>query len=117
MIIVAGVAGICLWGLFSLLDNLKEPGLLRTTKGIAVKGCSSLDGHADAPKLCPSLLCQKALVDRKLVKLDDPIEIANDATDGASRVITAVISGTTQQFECVVDGVTVTQAASLEATT
>ena len=25
MIIVAGIAGICLWGLFNLLDNLKEP--------------------------------------------------------------------------------------------
>src|SRR5688572_21706402 len=100
MIIFAGIAGICLWGLFSLLDSLQEPGLLRTTKGIAVKGCATLDEHEAAPKLCPSFLCQKALVDRKVVTLEDRVEVTADMTDGADRVITGRLVDKPAEFEC-----------------
>jgi hypothetical protein len=107
MIVFAGIAGICLWGLFSLLDNLKEPGLLRTAKGVVVKGCDTLDAHEDAPKLCPSFLCQKALVDRKLLAADARVEITRDSTEDANRIIEGHVVGTEQAFECVVSGVKV----------
>ena len=114
MIVFAGIAGICLWGLFTLLENLKEPALLRTTKGIAIKGCVSLDDHEDGPTLCPSFLCQKALVDRKLVRLEDRVEITSDVPEGADRLVVGRLVGTTREFECVVQGVTVTDAALVE---
>ena len=114
MMIFAGIAGICLWGLSSLLDSLQEPALLRTTKGVAVKGCGTLDDHDDAPKLCPSLLCQKALVDRKLAALDDRVEITADTTDGADRVISGRLVSRAAKFECVVRGVTVIDATLVQ---
>jgi hypothetical protein len=117
MIVFAGVAGICLWGLASLLENLNEPALLRTTKGIAVKGCSRLDAHEDAPRLCPSFLCQKTLVDRKLASLEDRVEITRDAAEGANRIVAGRFVGTGREFECVVSGVTVADARILESTT
>jgi hypothetical protein len=105
--VAAGIAGICLWGLFQLLDNLKEPALLRSSQGIAVKGCSSLDAHADAPRLCPSFLCQKALVDRKLAVVATPVEITSDDTDGALRILEGRLADTDETFECIVEGVAV----------
>jgi type III secretory pathway component EscS len=110
MVIVAGIAGICLWGLFQLLDNLKEPGLLRTTKSVAVKGCSSLNDHKDAARLCPQFLCQKALIDKKLVSLDAQLTISIDETSEGQRVIGGNVSSTGQAFECNVAGLKVTDA-------
>lgn len=115
MIIFAGIAGICLWGLSTLLDSLKEPGLLRTQNGIAVKGCASLDTHKDSPRLCPSLLCQKALVDRKLVGLQDKVEIAKEATAEGERVIAGRFADKGQHFVCVVSGVAVKRAELISA--
>ena len=115
MIIFAGIGGICLWGLFSLVENLKEPALLRTTKGVAVKGCATLDAHEDAPKLCPAFLCQKALVDRKLATPENKAEITADEAQGADRLIQGRLIETNEQFECVVAGVVV-RTAELIAT-
>lgn len=117
MIVFAGAAGICLWGLVALLDSLQEPGLLRTTKGLAVKGCSSLDEHEDAPKRCPAFLCQKALFDRKLMTLDDRAEITSDVAEGLDRIISGQFVGKPQRFQCLVQGVTVAKAVLLEPTT
>jgi hypothetical protein len=114
MIVFAGIAGICLWGLFELLDSLKEPGLLRTARGVVVKGCDRLDAHEDAPKLCPSFLCQKALVDRKLLSSDVRVEVTRDSAHESDRVIEGRVVGTQQAFECVVSGVKVTEAALVE---
>jgi hypothetical protein len=116
MIIFAGIAGICLWGLFSLLDNLREPGLIRTAQGIAVKGCASLDEHPDAAKLCPAFLCQKALVDRKLARVEDRIEIAQDTGVGAQRTLTGRFVDDERRFTCLIAGVTVTKAEVTGAT-
>ena len=110
MIVFAGIGGICLWGLFSLLENLKEPALLRTTKGVAVKGCADLSAHADAPKLCPGYLCQKALFDRKLAAADNKAEITSDTSEGQDRVIEGRLQNTNETFQCVVNGVTVRTA-------
>lgn len=109
MIIFAGIAGIAFWGLFQLLDNLREPGLLRTTKAVAVKGCASLDDHEDAPRLCPQFLCQKALIDRKLVPLDARFTVAADDTRDGHRVISGQ-TATGQAFECIVEGLIVQDA-------
>lgn len=109
MIIFAGIAGICLWGLSSLLDNLKEPALLRTTKGVAVKGCGTLDAHEDAPRLCPAFLCQKALVDRKLAAVEDSVVVTAETQRGPARLIEGRIGVKSQEFQCEVTGVTVTK--------
>ena len=110
MMIFAGIAGICLYGLSTLLDSLKEPALLRTQNGLAVKGCGSLDTHTDAPRLCPSLLCQKALFDRKLVQVRDKVEIGKDRLHGSERVIAARIAAKGQHFRCMVAGLSVKNA-------
>ncbi len=114
MIIVAGLAGICFWGLFQLLDNLREPGLLRTTKAVAVKGCASLDDHKDAARLCPQYLCQKALIDRKLVALDAQFAMDTDDTREDQRVIRGTLPSTGQAFECSVTGLKVSDAKLIE---
>jgi hypothetical protein len=116
MIIAAGIAGICLWGLFLLLDNLKEPALLRSSGGIVVKGCTSLDSHEDAPRLCPSFLCQKALVDRKLATLGTRAEITRDIADGTLRILEGRLIDTNEEFACVVEGVTVRSVELIEFT-
>ena len=116
MIIVAGIAGICLWGLFNLLDNLKEPGLLRTEKGVVVKGCERLDAHENAPRLCPGFLCQKALVDRKLASVTDKVEITGDTPEGVIRFIEGRLTTTQQTFECEVQGVKVLSLEVFEPT-
>ena len=72
--IVTAVAGLCLWGLFSLLDSLNEPGLLRSTKAVVVKGCDSLDS-AEAQQQCPALLCEKSALDARLAPLNAEFDI------------------------------------------
>jgi type III secretory pathway component EscS len=114
MIIVAAIAGICFWGLFQLLDNLKEPALLRSTKGVAVKGCASLEDHKDAARLCPQFLCQKALIERKLVALDSQFAMNVDAARDGARIVSGTVVSTGQAFACNVAGVKVTQAQLIE---
>jgi hypothetical protein len=67
MIIVAAIAAVCLWGLFSLLDNLNEPGLLRTQKAVVVKGCA--EPQAEDRDLCAQLRCEKSLLEQRRVPL------------------------------------------------
>ena len=110
MVIVAGIAGICFWGLFQLLNNLREPGLLRTTKAVAVKGCGSLDDHKDAPRFCPQYICEKALIDRKLVALDAQFTITRDEAVDSERVVEGTIANTGQAFECKLAGLKLLKA-------
>jgi hypothetical protein len=75
--VLSAIAAVCLWGLFSLLDNLNAPGLLRTQKTVLVKGC-------DAPEpsnreLCAQLRCQKSLLDQKRVPLRSRFEMLHPA--------------------------------------
>jgi hypothetical protein len=116
MIIFAGIAGICLWGLFNLMDNLKQPGLLRTQNSVAVKGCAALDTHKDSPRMCPQLLCQKTLIDRKLLGLDEAIEIVNDSIDQDERIIGIRSRTNDRQFVCAVGGLVVKRAENVSAT-
>ena len=117
MLIVAGLAGIAFWGLFQLLDNLKEPGLLRTSKAAAVKGCGSLDEHKDAARLCPQFLCQKALIDRKLAALDSRFEMIASEGPYPERVVRGTIVGTGQSFECTLSELKVTDARIIDRPT
>ena len=65
--LVIAIAAVCLWGLFSLLDTLNEPGLLRTEKAVVLKGCDAAESQ---PELrCAQLRCQKSLLDQKRVPL------------------------------------------------
>jgi hypothetical protein len=79
MILFCGLAGICLWGLFDLLDNLKQPELLRSPKAIVVKGCDPVPAD-EAGKLCPQLYCQKAILDAKVVPLRSRFSVTIDKT-------------------------------------
>jgi hypothetical protein len=117
MLIVAGVAGICLWGLFELLDTLKEPGLLRTKDAVALKGCNSLDEHKDAERLCPQFVCQKALIDRKLVGLLATFQVLVDERAPRARIIGGRVSEPgreDREFECEVEGLKLLDARLLE---
>lgn len=117
--LVTTAAGLCLWGLFSLLDSLKEPGLLRSAKATVVKGCDSLEPEA-AAQSCPALFCQKALLDTKQLPLAARFEVSVDRRDeDHQRVIggsaySGATSGTTGDaatwFVCVVAGAKVLDA-------
>ena len=72
--VVTAVAALCLWGLFSLLDSLQEPGLLRSTKAVVIKGCDALDSD-QARHECPALFCEKALLDAKQLPLTVRFEV------------------------------------------
>ncbi|HEY8539281.1 MAG TPA: hypothetical protein VIL28_10485 [Steroidobacteraceae bacterium] len=116
MLIVAGVAGICLWGLFELLDTLREPGLLRTKQSVAIKGCNSLDEHEDARRLCPLFVCQKALIDRKLVGLQAAFRISVDENAASGRLIAGRVSEPgreDREFACQVQGLKLLDARLL----
>jgi hypothetical protein len=65
--VVTAIAGLCLWGLFSLLDNLQAPGLLRTEKAVVLKGCD--EPHASERDLCAQLRCQKSVLEQRRVPL------------------------------------------------
>jgi len=104
--IFTGVAALCLWGLFSLLDSLKEPGLLRTEKATVVKGCDSLDSD-EARQMCPGLFCQKALLDARVVPLQAVFQMEIDAkTDDGLRLLAGIArtNGVANYFACELSG-------------
>jgi hypothetical protein len=71
--VLTAIAGLCLWGLFSLLDNLNSPGLLRTEKAVVLKGCDE-PGNADRD-LCAQLRCQKSVLEQRRVPLRAQFQI------------------------------------------
>jgi hypothetical protein len=115
--IVTAVAALCLWGLFSLLDSLQEPGLLRSQKAAVVKGCDTLDSD-QAKRECPVFFCEKALIDSKQVPLTAKFEVLfNEPEDGANRIGVSATSNTQppQPFECEVRGSKVLSAELAES--
>lgn len=113
--IVTAAAGLCLWGLFSLLDSLNEPGLLRSTKAIVVKGCDSPESATTAP--CPALFCQKALLDTKQLPLQARFNVSVDHRNedeqrviGGSAHSGATANDAANYFVCVVAGTKVLDA-------
>jgi len=103
--ILASLAGICLWGLFSLLENLREPGLLRSPKTIVVKGCDRLD-TPKAAQVCPQLFCQKALLESNEVARSARFEITLRRKANAAELIGGNVltdAGTSRHFACVLE--------------
>jgi hypothetical protein len=92
MILFCGISGICLWGLFNLLDNLQQPDLLRSAKAVIVKGCEPPESP-DAVLLCPQLYCQKALLDMKELSLRTRFKVTIDKTDPAAPTASHLIAG------------------------
>jgi len=101
--IVTAAAALCLWGLFSLLDSLQEPGLLRSTKATVVKGCDSPTA-GDAARRCPALFCQKALLDTKLLPSNAGFAVTVDRDEANGEHLIAGRGETpgeeTQYFVC-----------------
>jgi hypothetical protein len=117
--VVTAVAALCLWGLFSLLDSLQKPGLLRSQKAVVVKGCDTLDTE-EARRECPIYFCEKALIDAKHVPLTAKFEVlSNESDGGVSRIAGHALASSfaTRQFECEVHGAKVLAAALIETAT
>jgi hypothetical protein len=104
LVIFAALASVALWGLFSLLDNLREPELLRSAKAVIVKGCEPMDSQS-ARQLCPQLFCQKSLLDAGTLPLRSRFEVTVDQGTDAERLIGGVARGKTagsgRHFACV----------------
>lgn len=120
LVLVTAAAGLCLWGLFSLLDNLKEPGLLRSETAIVVKGCDTLDSE-ETRRLCPPLLCQKALFDAKAFPLRGAVIVATDRIAAEERLIAGVVHASLKDpnllghFVCVAQGERIALARAASA--
>src|SRR4051794_19525327 len=115
--LVACVAGISLWGLFSLLDNLRKPELLRTQKIFVVKGCEPMES-AEARHLCPHLLCEKALLETKTVDRSTQFQITIDRSSGTLQLIGGRVqsAGAEGPFACLLDNHKVIVARLADAT-
>jgi len=104
LVIFAVVSGIALWGLFSLLDTLHEPELLRSTKAIIVKGCEPMESE-QARQLCPQLFCQKFLLDGRRLPLRSVFKVTVDTTAGNEHLIGGVVqtgaADSDQRFVCI----------------
>ena len=117
LIIFALIGGIALWALFSLLDNLREPELLRSTKAVVVKGCDPIESD-DAIKACPALFCQKALLDSRAVPLRSQFTVTSDRRAQQTQLITGSATtdaaGTSALFACVIDSDKVVSAKLID---
>ena len=104
LVIFAAISGIALWGLFSLLDNLREPELLRTAKVIVVKGCEPMES-AQARQLCPQLFCQKFLLEGRRLPLRSMFKVTVDTTAGSEHLIGGIVQNgaadSDQRFACI----------------
>jgi hypothetical protein len=87
--IVLSLSGVALWGLFSLLDNLRKPELLRSPKAIVVKGCDPIETE-EARQMCPQLFCQKALLDARAVAARSSFVTTLDRGSAEHRLIGGV---------------------------
>jgi hypothetical protein len=123
LIIFGALFGIALWGLFSLLENLREPELLRSTKAILEKGCDPIES-AQAQQVCPQLFCQKFLLEKRGLPLRSVFNVTVDTRAENEHLIGGIVqtgaADTDQRFACVlrdhkiVDG-RIVEGAHLEA--
>ena len=116
--IVMSLSAVALWGLFSLLDNLREPELLRSSQAVILKGCEPIESD-DAVRLCPQLLCQKALIDSKAVGWQSGFEITLDRRAGQQHLVGGIARApqvAETYFACVLQGLRVTTARLSDAT-
>jgi hypothetical protein len=104
LVIFAAISSIALWGLFSLLGNLREPELLRSAKVIVVKGCDPIES-AQARQLCPQLFCQKFLLEGRGLPLRSVFKVTVDTTAGNEQLIGGIVqtgsADSDQRFACI----------------
>lgn len=116
--IFAALFGIALWGLFSLLGNLREPQLLRSDKAIIVKGCETLESE-QARNVCPQLFCQKFLLDGRSVPPRSVFKVTVDTRAGSEHLIGGVVQSgaadSDRRFACVLRGHKVTDGQLVDA--
>jgi hypothetical protein len=111
------VGGIALWSLFSLLDMLREPELLRSAKAVVVKGCDPIESDA-AIRTCPALFCQKALIDARVVPLRAKFTVSTDKQARDLHLIGGTAtseSARSDHYACVLDRNKVTSAKLVDA--
>jgi hypothetical protein len=116
-VILAALAGICLWGLFSLLENLGKPELLRSPKATVVKGCAPIE-TAEAAELCPQFFCQKTLLDANVVPRSSKFRVTVQRRSNQTELVAGLITAgpaTNQHFACVLENHQVTQHAVISA--
>jgi hypothetical protein len=105
--VFAALFGIALWGLFALLDNLREPKLLRSDKSIIVTGCESLDS-SEAQSRCPQLFCQKSLLEGRSAPLRSVFKVTVDTRAGNEHLIGGTVqtgsADDNQRFACILRG-------------
>jgi hypothetical protein len=118
LVIFAALAGVALWGLFSLLDNLREPELLRSTKRVVVKGCDAAESESTL-RLCPQLFCQKSLLDARALPLKARFEVTVDRGNSAEHLIGGIArnsaSAGEQHFACILQNGRIVAARVLDA--
>ena len=113
--LIGSLGAIALWGLFSLLDNLKEPELLRSERAVILKGCDPMETQ-EAKQRCPGLRCEKALLDAKLVPLRATLEVQDERIAANDRLVIGSAISTSQpaqEFACVLEGDQVTSVQLL----
>lgn len=102
--IFTALFGIALWGLFSLLDNLREPQLLRSQKAILLKGCDPMESD-QAKRLCPQLLCQQYMLEKRGLPLRSVFKVTVDKRSGSEQLIGGAVragaADSDQRFACV----------------
>jgi hypothetical protein len=106
-----------LWGLFSLLENLREPELLRSPKAVVVKGCDPIETD-EARRMCPQLFCQKALLDARVVPAQASFETTLDRGAPRRRLIGGVarVAGSeAAHYACVLEQGKVVSARAIDA--
>jgi len=117
LVIFAAISGIALWGLFSLLDNLREPELLSTAQVIVVKGCEPMES-AQARQLCPQLFCQKFLLEGRRLPLRSMFKVTVDTTAGSEHLIGGIVQNgaadSDQRFACILRDQKVTSGEILD---
>lgn len=103
--VLAALAGVSLWGLFSLLENLRKPELLRSRDVAVVKGCDPIESD-EARQLCPALFCEKALLDRKIAAPDARVVVTQNRSNGSESLIGGTVESRSGNFTfaCVLQG-------------
>lgn len=116
--IFAAIGAVALWGLFSLLENLRKPELLRSAKAVIVKGCDPIESD-EAIHLCPQLFCQKSLLDARVVPLKSGFEITVDQRAEAAQLVGGIArvgtGGEQQHFACILENGKVAAAKAVQA--
>ncbi|HLS81387.1 MAG TPA: hypothetical protein VK025_08290 [Steroidobacter sp.] len=114
---VLSLCAVALWGLFSLLENLRKPELLRSSQAVVVKGCEIIESD-EARRLCPQLNCQKALLEARTFPVSARFEVTVDERALQRRIVAGLVkdraSPTQGGFACVIERGKVVLARSVD---